>query len=525
MEPNLDDDVNEMTQPNESESSDDVQAPNVRAIEAVETLLARWEELDKADQAKELESAFQVISLANLSEQHVCRNLLTKGTIKIMRASDFDASLTKANNDDNVIHLQVEQEKPWPPKYPEEKLQQQYKIGESVLQCKSILDKVVSAIRENGVAGQENPIKLLYLALATQFVQGLKRLSSVMFVGPFGSGKTFTLEAVLALIPEEAKIETTGMSPKALVRDKRPYQHRHLIIGEAAGLAHSGEGQNHLRQLIWEGRLNYLVAGPTDVNDGESLVLKKEGPTGVIMTTVDTSLDPETQSRILNCEIDASQEQARRARDARANHWMKVNESNSVDLAPWHAAFRYLACRMPNVTIPYAGLIAEMVREAVGHRMNRDFEQLMALIAAHAALHLEHRDRGIDGETIASLDDYEVAYDLIIEIVHKENTEDESRILRETVDAVNQFIERENHGPSVTQLAKFLNVDKSTASRRVGEAESHGVLEMRIRGREGCIMPKDPLPTSSADVLPTPCELREVWESRNEKIAQQCNEE
>ena len=64
-----------------------------------------------------------------------------------------------------------------------------------------------------GVAGESAAVKLAYLAMISRL---LVRPVSVALKGPSSSGKSFTVEQVLRLFPDEAYYSLTAMSERAL---------------------------------------------------------------------------------------------------------------------------------------------------------------------------------------------------------------------------------------------------------------------------------------------------------------------
>jgi len=122
------------------------------------------------------------------------------------------------------------------------------------------------------------------------------------------------------------------------------------------------------------------------------------------------------------------------------------------------------------------------------------------------------------GEIVATLDDYEAVYDLIFDLVADVLEASVPADVRETVEAV---AERENpkgfgvqisdaQGVSLPALAKHMDLDKGTVSRRVGKAMKGGYLynlEDR-KGKPARVVLGDPLP-EEMEVLPHPSKLRD----------------
>jgi len=158
------------------------------------------------------------------------------------------------------------------------------------------------------------------------------------------------------------------------------------------------------------------------------------------------------------------------------------------------------------VVVPFAERLAELV-PPVAVRLRRDFRLLLTLIHAHALLHRERRERDDQGRILAGLDDYATVRELIADLFAEGVDATVKHETRETVAAVKALGKVE---VSVSEIAKFLKLDTSTASRRVRDAVVHGYLannETR-KGRPARIASGDPMP-SDRQILPHPDELAE----------------
>lgn len=183
-----------------------------------------------------------------------------------------------------------------------------------------------------------------------------------------------------------------------------------------------------------------------------------------------------------------------------------ANESeNHVDLDQWHQLQAWLQTAEHRVTIPYAAALAEAI-SPVAVRLRRDFKAVLALIRAHAILHQQTRDRDATGRIIATLLDYDVVRDLIADVIAEGVGATVSPVVRETVEAVKALAG--DGGVMARAVAGKLDVDKSTASRRLRQAADGGYIRNLEdkRGKPGRWVEGDPMP-EEADLLPQPCNL------------------
>jgi hypothetical protein len=108
-------------------------------------------------------------------------------------------------------------------------------------------------LRDSGLVGEERAIKLIYLAVTSRLCP---RIVSVAVKGTSSGGKSYLVERVLSLFPDDATYTLSAMSERALAYSEEPLSHRMLVLFEAAGLAGSF-GTYLMRSLLSEGRIRY----------------------------------------------------------------------------------------------------------------------------------------------------------------------------------------------------------------------------------------------------------------------------
>ena len=372
-----------------------------------------------------------------------------------------------------------------------------WELCAEIAQHPDLLGLLADELERTGLVGEERVVKLLYLALTSRL---LERPVSVVLKGPSAGGKSYTLERVLELIPQDAYYELTAMSERALAYGTEPLAHRHLIIYEAAGL--EGEFASYLlRSLLSEGRLRYETVVKTD-HGLEVQLVERQGPTGLIVTTTAISLHPENETRMLSIPVTDTREQTQRIMLALAN------PSDGLDTEKWLAVQSWLEAGEHRVEIPYARALAELI-PPVAVRLRRDFRLLLSLIRSHALLVQATRPRDAEGRVLATLDDYAVVRELVHDLFSDGVEASVSTTIRETVDAVTRLAPGSPEGVSIAQLVEELKLDKSAVSRRATGARRRGYLKNleERRGRPSRLLPDQPLPTE-LELLPTPERLQ-----------------
>ncbi len=379
------------------------------------------------------------------------------------------------------------------------------RLAEGLLEAPDILSELDTLLGQLGLVGENSTARLLYLALTTRL---LEEPVSVVLKGPSSSGKSFITETVLRTMPDDAYLDFTSMSSRALVYDDRPIEHRFIVLYEASGLGNDKPGEpNHLaytvRSLLSEGAIKYTTV---EKGDGgmQPRHIERTGPTGLITTTTLASLHTENETRTLSVTVRDDPAQTGdilRALADRANGRDPVEP----DLGRWHALQRWLeTAGERRVTIPYAHALAERVNPRAV-RMRRDFSKVCSLIQAHAILHQCTRERDDLGRIVAALADYRAVHGLVIGPVSEGVEASVSETVRETVEAVAELTTRLGHTVSVSELAQWMRLDKSATSRRVRVALDRGYLVNREerRGRPAQLEAGEPLPDEEP-VLPEP---------------------
>ena len=360
----------------------------------------------------------------------------------------------------------------------------------------NILERFGAMLPVVGLVGEERAAKVVYLAATSRF---LPRPVSVALKGPSSAGKSHTMETVLRFMPESAFHALTAMSERALAYSEEPLKHRMLVLYEAPGM--SGEVVSYfVRSLLSEGRVRYETVEKT--RDGlRPRVIEHEGPTGLLTTTTALRLHPEVETRILSVSIHDTPEQTRSVMLALAEA-----SPGPGDLAEWHALQEFLELGKHQVAVPFAKELAGRV-PAAAVRLRRDFGVILNLIRAHALLHQATRGRDAEGRIVATLEDYRAVRELVAEIISDGVQATVPDTVRATVAAV-VAIATDTGGVQASNVATYLNLDRSAALRRLRDAADRGYLENleTRRGRPGRWALDEPLP-ADVPLLPDPLEL------------------
>ncbi len=143
--------------------------------------------------------------------------------------------------------------------------------------------RIDEGLDASGLAGERNNAKQLYLAINSRITD---RPVNISVEGPSAAGKTYLVEKVRALFPDDAVVYLSAGSERHLVYTDTVLRHKFIWVGESAGLnakSTEGVGMTMWRELTWSGRLVYSTVEKVG-NKMVGVQKVKEGPTGLIIT-------------------------------------------------------------------------------------------------------------------------------------------------------------------------------------------------------------------------------------------------
>ncbi len=381
-----------------------------------------------------------------------------------------------------------------------------------VLAANDPLELVEKEIRRLGYGGDIRPALNVYLATTSRVLQmrpGTMPVHVLVMSQPSG-GKSWTVGIVTRLLPRSAYHVIDAGSPRTLIYDDAPLQHRLVVFSEADSLP-AGEDNpaaSAIRNLLQDGSLHYSVV-VRDPESGDFVVreIEKPGPT-VMITTAIRPLGEQLMTRLFTLELadDPSQVQA-----ALRTQAILEAEGAAVPDPCLIALQDYLQLRAPwDVSVPFARELAEAIGKTnAAPRMLRDFARLLSLIKAVAVLRSTHR-RVMQGRVIADLSDYARVRELVNEM-YADSLSGGSRRVRAVVETVARLVEEKKPGDAdkitVTRIAAELGINRMAASRRVKAALRAGWL-CNAESRKGYphdLTVGEPLPDESG--LPSPDSL------------------
>jgi DNA primase catalytic core len=282
-----------------------------------------------------------------------------------------------------------------------------------------LLERIVEDFARCGVVGEETNKLVGYLGVVSRH---LESPLAVIVQSSSAAGKSSLMEAVLAFVPEEQRVQYSAMTGQSLFyMGETDLKHKVLAIVEEEG-AHSAAYA--LKLLQSEGVLTIASTGK-DPTTGRLLThqYRVEGPVMIFLTTTAIHLDEELLNRCLVLSVNEDREQTqaihRVQREAQTLEGLLKRRDREAVLKVHRNAQRLL--QPVFVANPYA---RELTFQDSQTRTRRDHMKYLTLIRTIALLHqhqrprkvIEHRGRAVEYIEVA-LDDISVANRLAHEVL------------------------------------------------------------------------------------------------------------
>ena len=281
----------------------------------------------------------------------------------------------------------------------------------ALLKDPQLLGRILADFARCGVVGEESNKLIAYLAATSR---KLDAPLAVMVQSSSAAGKSSLMEAVLAFMPEEDKVQYSAMTGQSLFyMGAMDLKHKILALAEEAGATRASYA---LKLLQSEGTLSIASTGK-DPETGKLVTqeYRVDWPVMIFSTTTAIDNDEELLNRCLTLGVDESREQTRAIhelqRQKRTLDGLFAKQAKSQILKQHQNAQRLL--RSLAVRNPYADALTFPDERT---RLRRDHEKYLTLIDTIALLHQyqrEVRSAHQDGQTIeyieVTLDDIEPA--------------------------------------------------------------------------------------------------------------------
>ncbi|MGD8854681.1 MAG: DNA primase, partial [Gammaproteobacteria bacterium] len=249
-----------------------------------------------------------------------------------------------------------------------------------------LLDRILSDFSRCGVVGEETNKLVGYLASVSR---KLDNPLAIIIQSTSAAGKTSLMDAVLALMPEEDRVQYSAMTGQSLFyMGETDLKHKILAIAEEEG-AH--QAAYALKLLQSEGVLKIASTGK-DADSGKHVTHEYtvEGPVMIFLTTTAIEIDEELMNRCIVLSVDENREQTKAIhaiqRKRRTLDGLLAKAEKQSILTLHRNAQRLL--RPLAVVNPYAEHLTFLDDRT---RTRRDHEKYLTLIDTLALLHQYQR--------------------------------------------------------------------------------------------------------------------------------------
>ena len=257
----------------------------------------------------------------------------------------------------------------------------------ALLRAPDLVSRIVADMERCGVVGESNNLLAGYLAAVSR---KLDAPLAILIQSSSAAGKSSLMEAVLAMVPDEERIQYSAMTGQSLFYlGENDMQHKILAIAEEEGVRQAAYA---LKLLQSDGELTMASTGKDDVTG--NLVTKQyrvKGPVMLMLTTTAIDVDEELMNRCLVLTVNESREQTRaihaRQRERQTLAGMLAQNDKQAITALHKNAQRLI--RPVCVVNPFADQLTFLDDKT---RMRRDHMKYLTLIRAITLLHQHQRE-------------------------------------------------------------------------------------------------------------------------------------
>jgi hypothetical protein len=255
-----------------------------------------------------------------------------------------------------------------------------------LLRDPKLLDRLLADFERCGVVGEETNKLVGYLAAVSR---KLEEPLAVILQSSSAAGKSWLMEAVLAFLPEEERVQYSAMTGQSLFyMGETDLRHKVLAIVEEEGAERASYA---LKLLQSEGQLTIASTGK-DPSTGRLVTheYRVEGPVMIFLTTTAIEVDEELLNRCLVLTVNETREQTRAIhrlqRERQTLEGLLQRQDRDRLLAVHRNAQRLL--RPLLVANPYARDLTFLDHQT---RTRRDHLKYLTLIRAITLLHQYQR--------------------------------------------------------------------------------------------------------------------------------------
>jgi hypothetical protein len=289
--------------------------------------------------------------------------------------------------------------------------EEERRLGMDLLNDEKLFTRIIDDLSSLGYVGEDLNKQLLYLCASSR-----KRNNplSVLILSQSASGKSYLVDCVRRLMPEDEVIAVTSLSDQAL-NYLSDMEHKFLILGEAM---HSENIEYQIREMLSGKELSRLVV-EKDPETGrmESRMMKIKVIVSSVMGSTVGKVNPENASRCFVIHADESREQTELIhafqRQRKSLEYLASGGGKVKQIIKAHRAAQRLLRNIPVVN-DFASFLkfpASLMRS------RRDHDRFLDLIDAVCFLRqYQKKTEHDEGVSFIRCDitDYKIAYNIMV---------------------------------------------------------------------------------------------------------------
>ena len=300
--------------------------------------------------------------------------------------------------------------------------EEERQIGINFLKSPGLFDQITADMETLGYVGEEINKKLIYLVATSRKMDDP---ISLIIVSQSGSGKSYLVDTVEKLIPDEDVVESTSNSEQALnYLEAKKLLHKFFIFGEAM---HSEIIEHQIRDMLSGHKLSRMVTIKDD-KTGQLITknIKKDVIIASVISTTKNNINPENAGRCFLVNTDESVRQTKRIHEKQKGKYSLERHFDSKYLIPEIIKKHYCAQKLFTQRIivnPFADYL-DFPDSLM--RTRRDFDRFIDLIAVVCFVRQFQKEVKKTiyekiGEQVEYIEcdlfDYKIAYQIITNIL------------------------------------------------------------------------------------------------------------
>ena len=285
-------------------------------------------------------------------------------------------------------------------------------LGLSLLRDSRLFERIVEDMSALGYVGEDLNKVLVYLAASSR---KLDDPISVLILSQSAAGKSYLVDTVRRLMPEDEVVAVTSLSDQALnyIDD---LTHKFLILGEAV---HGEVVEHQIREMLSGKELSRLVTiKDPETGKMQSQVVRTPVIVSSVLSGTSHNINPENASRYFVVNADESREQTERIHEAQREKFslehLRAGAGAAETIIRTHQAAQRLLSKVAivNEFAPHLGFPTNLMRS------RRDHDRFLDLIASVCFVRqYQKKTETVGGREYirCDLEDYAVAYRIMVD--------------------------------------------------------------------------------------------------------------